>query len=283
MNAISFSKIRIAPTPSGYLHIGNAISFIITAFLVKEAKAKLLLRIDDLDRERTQKRYVEDIFETLDFLGIQWDEGPKDYDEYEQTYSQIHRMHLYERALEQLRNENKVYACTCSRLQAASAQVCFCPKNNISLDTPNVSWRSITDSSQPLTIKGVKTKVNATLPLSMQNFIVRKKNGLPSYQLTSLIDDEFFGMDAIVRGEDLWDSTLAQQYLALQLGKPFFKDVLFYHHPLLMEKDGAHKLSKSAGAYSIKHLRAEGKTKEHVLGMIEQHMEKLGIEGCSVV
>lgn len=270
MNPISFHRTRIAPTPSGYLHLGNALSFVVTAALAKEAKAKLLLRIDDLDRERTKKRYVEDIFETLYFLGIEWDEGPKDYEEYEQTYSQIHRMHLYEAALEQLKNENKVYACTCSRLQLASTQVCFCQKNNVSLDAPNVSWRLITDALQPLTIKGAKENIVTTLPSAMQNFVVRKKDGFPSYQLTSLIDDEYFGVDTIVRGEDLWDSTLAQQYLALQLNKSFFKEVLFYHHPLLMEKDGMHKLSKSAGSYSIQHLREEGKTREDVLQMIEE-------------
>ncbi len=162
-------------------------------------------------------------------------------------------------------------------------QVCFCLKNNIPLDAPNASWRLITEAAQPLTIKGAKTKVIATLPSSMQNFIVRKKNGFPSYQLTSLIDDEYFGVDAIVRGEDLWNSTLAQQYLALQLDKPFFKEVVFYHHPLLMERDGTHKLSKSAGAYSIRHLREKGKTREDMLGMIKQQIKRLGIDVDAII
>lgn len=273
MSTVSFNRTRIAPTPSGYLHLGNAMSFIITAALVKQASAKLLLRIDDLDKERTQKRYVEDIFETLHFLGIEWNEGPKNYYEYEHIFSQVHRMHLYEVALQQLKNENKVYACTCSRSQMATAQVCFCLKNNIPLDAPNVSWRLITDASQPLTIKAAKANIVTTLPSAMQNFVVRKKDGLPSYQLTSLIDDEYFGVDAIVRGEDLWDSTLAQQYLSLQLNKPFFKDVLFYHHPLLLEKDGKNKLSKSAGANSVLYLRKEGMKREDVLRMFKKQIE----------
>ncbi|MDQ2751756.1 MAG: glutamate--tRNA ligase family protein, partial [Bacteroidota bacterium] len=211
-NAVSFHKTRIAPTPSGYLHLGNALSFIITAALAKKANSKLLLRIDDLDRGRTQKKYVEDIFETLHFLGIEWAEGPKDYNEYEQVYSQTHRMHLYQTALQQLKNDKKVYACACSRLQLTSAQVCFCMKKNIPLDTPGVSWRLITDAAQLLTINTAKQKVISTLPSAMQGFIVRNKSGFPSYQLSSLIDDEHFGIDAIVRGEDLWDSSLAQQY-----------------------------------------------------------------------
>src|SRR5690349_22536389 len=99
MKVVSFHKTRIAPTPSGYLHIGNALSFLITANLAKKAGAKLLLRIDDLDRERTQKQYIEDIFDTLHFLQIEWEEGPKNYAAYESTWSQVHRMRLYEVAL----------------------------------------------------------------------------------------------------------------------------------------------------------------------------------------
>ena len=107
------------------------------------------------------------------------------------------------------------------------------------------------------------------LPTAMQSFVVRKKDGNPAYQLTSLLDDEYFEIDFIVRGQDLWDSTLAQQYLALVLGKPFFKEVIFYHHPLVMDKSGLTKLSKSAGALSIRHLRMEGKRRDEVLAMIE--------------
>ena len=69
-------KTRIAPTPSGFLHVGNAVSFLITYCLAKSENGKLLLRIDDLDRERYRKEYVDDIFYTLDWLGIQYDEGP---------------------------------------------------------------------------------------------------------------------------------------------------------------------------------------------------------------
>src|SRR3954452_6220982 len=112
MNVDSFCKTRIAPTPSGYLHIGNALSFLITAGLAKQAGAKLLLRIDDLDSARTQKPYLEDIFDTLRFLQIECDEGPKNYAEYKSRWSQVHRMHLYNAALQQLAAAELVYACT---------------------------------------------------------------------------------------------------------------------------------------------------------------------------
>lgn len=269
-NALSFHKTRLAPTPSGFLHLGNAMSFLLTTILAKKANAKLLLRIDDLDRDRLQKKYVEDIFETLRFLGIDWNEGPENYEAYEAVYSQIHRMNLYKTALQQLRDNGHVFACGCSRMQWQQGVVCTCREKNISLDAQNVSWRLITDAILPLTVKSLDGEMIATaLPLSVQSFVVRRKNGFPSYQLSSLIDDEYFGVDAIVRGQDLWDSTLAQQYLALTMKKSFFKEVKFYHHPLVMEAGGDSKLSKSAGATSIRHLRKEGKSKEEVTKMIE--------------
>src|SRR4051794_39214952 len=94
-------KTRFAPTPSGFLHLGNILSFAITAALAAQAKAKILLRIDDFDMQRTNKLYVQDIFDTLNFLEIPWDEGPRNMAEYEEEYSQLHRMDIYRRALQQ--------------------------------------------------------------------------------------------------------------------------------------------------------------------------------------
>src|ERR1700761_4059345 len=101
---LTFKKTRIAPTPSGFLHLGNILSFAITAALAAQSNAKILLRIDDFDRERTNKLYIQDIFDTLNFLEIPYHEGPRNMHEYETEYSQIHRMPLYTAALQQLRN-----------------------------------------------------------------------------------------------------------------------------------------------------------------------------------
>jgi len=98
-----FRRTRIAPTPSGFLHLGNVLSFAITAALARRTGAKILLRIDDLDRERVEGRFVEDIFETLHFLEMPWDEGPGDFHEYETRFSKVHRMDVYRAALEELR------------------------------------------------------------------------------------------------------------------------------------------------------------------------------------
>ncbi len=273
MNAVSFFKTRIAPTPSGYLHLGNACSFLLTAGWAKRAGAKLLLRIDDLDRERTQPRYVEDIFETLRFLQIKWDEGPQNATDYQRQWSQVHRLPFYETALQQLQSGRQVFACTCSRTQLHQVVSCQCRSRQLPLDAPNACWRLITDAGLPLAVKTMSgDTITATLPASMQSFVVRKKDGAPAYQLASLVDDEYFGIDAIVRGQDLWDSTLAQQYLAAVLQKSFFSQVLFLHHPLLMEAGGQRKLSKSAGDTSVLQMRFAGKSIAELRNIIEKWM-----------
>jgi glutamyl-tRNA synthetase len=105
------------------------------------------------------------------------------------------------------------------------------------------------------------------LPREQTDFVVRKKDGDPAYQLASVIDDEYFGVDLIVRGMDLWPSTLAQLYLARVLGRNKFMETTFYHHPLITGP-GGDKLSKSAGATSIQYLRKEGRSSGDVYTML---------------
>ncbi|WP_413670756.1 glutamate--tRNA ligase family protein [Mucilaginibacter sp. Mucisp86] len=265
---IHFNKTRIAPTPSGFLHVGNILSFSITAALARKHGAKILLRIDDLDRARVNREYLTDIFDTLRFLEIPWDEGPQNAHDFQTGFSQIHRMHLYNETLEQLAADGFVFACTCSRKQLSEIGTCTCLAKQIPLSTPEASWRLRTDNAVSLQIKTYNgTTIQTQLPAEMENFVVRKKDGFPAYQLTSVIDDLLYGVDLIVRGEDLWASTLAQIQLANVLGKQAFNDIVFYHHPLLLEADGK-KLSKSAGSTSIRYLRHEGKNAEDVFMLI---------------
>ncbi len=269
----TYQKTRLAPTPSGFLHLGNVLSFVITAGLARKTGAKTFLRIDDADRERTNKLYVQDIFDTLDFLGIPWHEGPRNLREYEQEYSQVHRMAMYNDALARLRQNGDLFACKCTRTQIVvmrddSVYPGNCRNLNLPFDAGNVSWRLRTNTNKILKMKTWPGEiVEATLPASMSEFIVRKKDGFPAYQLTSVIDDSFFGVDLIVRGKDLWNSTLAQLYLSSLIGQDSFKDATFYHHALLAGADG-NKLSKSAGDTSVQYLRKEGKTAADIYTMI---------------
>ena len=267
MNADHFLKTRIAPTPSGYLHLGNAYSFLLTQTIAQQTGAKILLRIDDLDEERTRALYIQDIFDTLEFLEIKYDEGPRDYGEYKNEYSQLYRGPLYEAALQQLADRELVYACSCSRTQLESED-CNCSTKNIPLHTPDTAWRLFTDDTHEMAVQTFdKGIIKTSLPGEMNNFIVRKKDGRPSYQLASLIDDQHYGIDLIIRGDDLWPSTLAQFYMAEKMDIFSFSDTMFHHHHLLND-EGLGKLSKSAGSLSIQALRKEGKTKADILEMI---------------
>lgn len=268
-SAIRFTRTRIAPTPSGFLHLGNAFSFALTAALARKTGAVILLRIDDLDAARVRQEYVQDIFDTLHFLGIPWDEGPANYEEYQRRYSQLHRMELYGNLLQQLQQGNQVFACTCSRSQLGSSSYPGnCNEKNIPLTAPTAAWRLHTNDHTHLAIKDIAGTLHRyTLPASMQDFVVRKKDGYPAYQLASMADDLHFGVDLVVRGEDLFPSTLAQLFLAQMLQCQQFLHTAFYHHPLLVESDNK-KLSKSAGSTSIQYLRKQGKSREAIYAMI---------------
>jgi glutamyl/glutaminyl-tRNA synthetase len=264
----NYKKTRIAPTPSGFLHLGNVLSFSITATLAKKHGAKILLRIDDLDQARANDQYLQDIFNTLNFLEIPWDEGPRDLNEFKNNYSQVHRMALYNDTLEDLRARGRIFACTCSRQQLRGNIPCACHDKKIHLDQKDASWRLITNDQAELNIKDYSGQTTrALLPSDMHNFIVRRKDGLPSYQLASVVDDLYYGIDLIIRGQDLWPSTLAQRELANALHKSDFHNITFYHHPLLIDPDGQ-KLSKSDGATSVRYLRQSGKKSTDVYKMI---------------
>jgi len=260
---VKYNKTRIAPTPSGFLHIGNVLSFAITVALAKQNSAKILLRIDDIDQARANKQYVQDIFDTLNFLEIPWDEGPREVKQFEDEYSQLNRMGLYNEALKHLQANKLVYACNCSRKQLSESP-CSCYEKQLPLTADNVSWRLITSPTNGLIVKNYNGElIQATLPMEMNNYAVRRKDGFPAYQLTSVIDDLYYGVDLVVRGEDLWHSTLAQHQLAIALGKNDFNDITFYHHPLIKDSAG-NKLSKSTGATSVKYLREQGKSTRDV-------------------
>lgn len=236
------SRLRLAPTPSGYLHAGNGLNFILNALLARlHPENRLLLRIDDLDAERKRPEYVQEVFETLLWLGIACDEGPRDAADFDKNWSQHLRMPLYDKALQALRNTGLLFACGKSRRDLAAFGQQYPPEfreQGLSLDAPEVAWR-------------IRTPAGFPLP----DFIVRRRDGIPAYQLATLVDDLHFGITHIVRGADLEASTQAQQFLARCLGWRTFENIRFLHHELLLDERGE-KLSKSAGAYALKNLRA---------------------------
>lgn len=270
---MNFNLTRIAPTPSGFLHLGNAFSFLVTKALAKKHGAKILLRIDDMDRDRYRSEYVQDIFDTLDFLEIPIDIGPKNLQEFESEWSQIHRMALYEEALERLRDSRVIFSCDCSRkkIQELNPQghyLGFCLDRRMSLDKQETAWRVNTLDSDFITYREYPDqKKTELIPEESAFYIVRKKDRLPAYHLTSVVDDKHFGVDLIIRGKDLEASTLAQLDLAGHIGAQDFLKSTFFHHSLIKGPDRS-KLSKSAGSFSIKSLREEGQDLNGIKNLI---------------
>ena len=231
-------RVRLAPTPSGFLHTGNVLNFIFNALAARLHPAgHILLRIDDLDADRKRPEYINDIFETLEWLGISWDEGPSGPEDFENNWSQRHFLPEMEVALSVLAKNKAVFACRKSRkdLQEFDGAYPDAFRNQaLALTDPNVTWRADTPAGFPLSC-----------------FVVRKRDLVPAYQVASVCMDVRFRITHIIRGLDLQNSTSAQRWLASRAGLDAFDSIKIYHHQLVTDGPG-HKLSKSAGAAAVR-------------------------------
>ncbi|GAA3978757.1 glutamate--tRNA ligase family protein [Hymenobacter antarcticus] len=232
---------RLAPTPSGYLHIGNAVNFVLTWLLTRRAGGVLHLRIDDLDRARLRPAYLDNIFRVIDWLGLDYDHGPSGPDDFLRHHSQLLHLPEYNAVLRRLaQRPGLVRASTRSRTNGAEAYV--------SLETPGVAWRAHVPADTAISFfDGCQGETNVPLGALMPDFVIRKKDGVAAYQVASVVDDLRLGTTLVVRGLDLQPSTAAQLWLAGQLSETAAFNVArvqFFHHPLLMDAAGQ-KLSKS--------------------------------------
>ena len=253
---------RLAPTPSGYLHLGNAFSFILTWLLVRRLEGKLQLRIDDLDSARLKRDCLEDIFLQLEWLGLEYDSGPQGPEEHLKHYSQSLKIEDYRETLSSLRQLRSLYACQCSRKQylAISEDGLYpktCRDKKLDLDQPEIIWRFKSESealSDTVFFEGSSEEDSSSKPLG--DAVLLRRNGIPSYQIASLVDDMKNRSTLIVRGIDLYPSSLFQQTVAEKLGWATFSEICFVHHSLLKDSTGK-KYAKSEGAYSLKDLKQE--------------------------
>ena len=137
---------RFAPTPSGYLHLGNALSFAIAWAIAKQQNGIITLRIDDLYNTHFKTEHLEDIFDTLSFLELDYQNGPKNTEDFLLHHSQQNKLDSYNALLNQLIEMNKIYACACSRSQLQQHTIDghynrICLNKNLDLDSPDVAWR----------------------------------------------------------------------------------------------------------------------------------------------
>ena len=269
---------RYTPTPSGFLHLGNGVNFTLTYLLARSLSASILLRIDDLDTDRKRPDYVDDVFHSLDYLGLTYDKGPTGADDFGRHWSQRHRMPLYEQTLNALVERGQVYATSFSRQQilamgeTANEQM---RTQRLLLTTIDAAWRVRVNTDQVLDSQLIN------------DFVVRQRSGVPAYQVASLTDDLHFGVTHLVRGDDLRESTAMQRYLAQLLGQESFAQIPAWHHPILTDAAGQ-KLSKSLGSTSLKVMREAGQAPTVVfdavarlLGLPTEAGESLGaLEGA---
>jgi glutamyl/glutaminyl-tRNA synthetase len=251
---------RIAPTPSGFLHLGNALNFALTWLTVRRAGGKLLLRIDDLDATRTRTECIDDIFETLNWMKLDRDLGPRDAREFRESFSQGLRRERYLEAVRFLISSGKAYGCACSRAEL-ERKACECRARGVCFEPDSGTGTAILNGAVKIDLAVVGSTVAGDPGTAearegcKRTVTLWRREDLPAYQLVSLIDDLDAGVDTIVRGEDLRESTAIQLALARELGDAFgasrFLQAHFIHHPLITGLSGE-KLSKSRGADSLR-------------------------------
>lgn len=273
---------RLAPTPSGFLHVGNAFGFCLTWLLARSHPGgRLVLRIDDLDSARKRHEYVGDIFYSLDWLGLDYDLGPGGPDDFEAQWSQRHRLDLYHAALSRLDDRQRLFACHCSRTSIRQSPAGLHPESckqqhePITRSAGGIAWRIDTSNVRSTwqDSDGVSRSVN--VDECMRDFVVRRKDGVPAYQVASVVDDAYFGVNLIVRGADLIESTAAQIWLSSQLPHDPLGHCAFLHHGLLTDETGQ-KLSKSEGASSLRSMRLAGVGADE---LYRQFSPLLGLDG----
>lgn len=236
---------RIAPTPSGFLHEGNRVNFRTTADLARSWGALLALRIDDCDAARYRREYVDDIFATLEDMGIDWDAGPRDADDFEMNWSQRARTDYYRAELDAARATGlPVYACACSRSvqrgPATGGCAGGCRDRSLDLVPGGTTLRLAVDAAQVVHVDGTAVPLGAT----MGDVVLWRRDDLPAYQLVSVIEDRDLGTTHIVRGLDLLPSSALQVHLAPWLGAQSVAAATYVHHELVTDSAGE-KLSKS--------------------------------------
>lgn len=260
---------RFAPTPSGYLHVGNIVNLVLTHWLARASGGCLLLRIDDFDLSRAREAYLADVFRTIDWMGIAIDDGPSGPQDFHARWSMAHRLDRFAATRDRLMagQHEELFVCSCSRQQLGPVRRCVagCRDRALPLATGHSALRISIPAG---VVKG--------LPLPPGDHVLWRRDGLPAYQLGSVAADEDLGVTAIVRGVDLLESSALQLHLAPLLPTPTFAGVDLRHHALETAADGR-KLSKSAGAQASP-LEHSDTLRRHVLQRAAAAGAGIGIE-----
>ncbi|GLX70767.1 tRNA glutamyl-Q(34) synthetase GluQRS [Paenibacillus glycanilyticus] len=272
---------RFAPTPSGLMHVGNAWAALLAWLQIRSQDGKFVLRMEDIDGPRCRPELAEQALADLRWLGLDWDEGP-DTGGPHAPYTQSERISFYEEAIDKLNKSGLLYPCFCSRAELLA--VASAP-HGLSSEGPSYagtcrhltpeerqarqhskapSLRFKIDGGRSVIFEdGILGKQQST-PGAGGDFVVRRADGIISYQLAVVMDDAAMRITDVLRGADLLDSTPRQILLYEALGLPVPR---FAHVPLLMGEDGK-RLAKRHGDTSLSGLKAAGVKPERIVGWL---------------
>ena len=262
---------RLAPSPTGAQHVGNARTYLIAWLSARARGGRVVLRVEDIDSPRVKPKAAEGLLEDLRWLGLDWDEGP---------VVQTQRLPLYESALRRLREQELVYPCTCTRgdiERAASAPhqehegpvypgTCAGRRaaDAAALAGRVHAWRFRLPTGDVSFTDGFRGPTRIDLHEVGGDFVVWTAAGTPAYQLAVVVDDADLGVTEVVRGDDLVPSTPRQLLLYEALG---LRPPAFVHVPLVVGPDGR-RLAKRHGDTRLATLRAAGVRPERLLGLL---------------
>jgi glutamyl-tRNA synthetase len=264
---------RFAPSPTGRLHLGNARSALLGWLQARAAGGQFLLRVEDLDRARCRPQYVDDLMRDLEWLGLTWDEQP---------LFQSARDDVYRDVQATLEREGLVYPCFCTRAEIARAASAphglsdegpRYPGTCARLSSAEIAERSRTRApayrfrappGEVHFVDGLQGPYAQDVATVVGDFVVRRNDGVASYQLAVVVDDAATNITHVLRGDDLLSSTprQLQLYASLQLPPPEF-----FHVPLVLGEDGK-RLAKREGAFALAELRERNLPAERVLGLL---------------
>ena len=285
MSADPDSKLyrgRLAPSPTGLLHLGHARTFWIAAQRAAEHGGQLIFRNEDLDSQRCRPEFVQAMFDDLRWLGIDWVEGP-DRGGPRGPYTQSERRGHYLNAWKMLHDEGMIYPCSCSRKDVAQAAGApndlddepvypgkcrpvsgaahLRPSETEAAVTTGVNWRFRVPDGDEIRFTDLHLGPQRFIAgRDFGDFIVWRRDDVPAYQLAVVVDDAAMGITEVVRGADLLKSTARQILLFRALGLPLPD---YYHCDLVRDEAGV-RLAKRHDSLSIRKLRESGWSPEQV-------------------
>jgi glutamyl/glutaminyl-tRNA synthetase len=266
---------RLAPSPTGYLHLGHARTFWIAQQRAQAARGTLILRDEDLDPQRAQPHFRTAMIEDLHWLGLQWQEGP-DVDGPFAPYTQSQRYGFYRDAWSRLLAAGYLYPCRCSRRDLAMAVQAPHDDEGIypgtcrpataqvgnAAEPAGANWRFRISEGEVIEFEdGHFGRQRLVAGQDFGDFLVWRRDDIPAYQLAVVVDDAAMRISEVVRGADLLKSTARQILLARALGVP---SPAWYHCDLMLDGQGQ-RLAKRHDALSLRRLREQGKQPQELL------------------